>query len=169
LHQFCALPAEEAFLAHNRDDKDSIHLHRFPKVPKAWRNEALKQKWDEIRAIRRVVTGAMELARHEKKIGSSLQAHPHIYLKPEQKFLLESVDFSEISISSSVKLVTDVIPPEAFKIADIPDVGVVITLAEGQKCERCWQVLPEVGRQGDQVGLCCRCHDAVTHQLKGAA
>jgi isoleucyl-tRNA synthetase len=161
--------AEEAYLRRHGDAGTSVHLHTFPAVPKEWRNEMLGQKWDKIRAIRRVVTGAMELARNEKKIGSSLQAHPHVYLKPEQKALLDSLDLAEISISSSITLTVSAAPAGAFTLPDVPEVGVVIDIAKGMKCERCWQVLPEVGEHADHPDLCHRCHDAVTHLRKVAA
>jgi len=160
---------EESFLMRHGNTDDSVHLRTFPTVPKEWQNEALAQKWDGIRALRRVVTGAMEVARNDKKIGSSLQAHPHVYIKSEQKALLDGLDFSEISISSSITLTVGAAPVGAFTLGDVPDVGVVIELAQGKKCERCWQVLPEVGSHSDHADLCNRCHDAVTHIRKVAA
>jgi isoleucyl-tRNA synthetase len=159
--------AEEAWLA--RGNSESVHLEIFPNVPAAWRNEALAKKWAEIRAIRRVVTGAMEKARNEKKIGTSLQAHPHIYLTQAQSDILQSVAMDEVAISSSVTLIIASSPAEAFTLPDIAGVGVVVALADGKKCDRCWQVLPEVGSHADHPDLCNRCHDAVTPRDKAAA
>ena len=164
--------AEEAHLMHVGSESaqdESIHLKTFPKVPEAWQNVALGEKWDQIRNIRRVVTGAMELARNDKKIGSSLQAHPKVYMKTEAKDLLKDLDFSEISISSSITLIASEQPEGAFSLADVPDVAVVIEMAAGKKCERCWQVLEEVGKQKGHDDLCVRCTDAVTHLRKVAA
>jgi isoleucyl-tRNA synthetase len=153
--------AEEAWLAQVGDSADSIHLQTFPKVPLGWQNEALAKKWAEIRNIRRVITGALEKARNEKKIGAPLQAHPHVSLTGEQKRLLQGVDLAEISISSSLTL-QEAAPSEgAFTLPEVEGVGVVIELAEGKKCERCWQVLPEVGTHTNHPDLCNRCHDAV--------
>ncbi len=69
--------AEEASLMRHGEQDDSVHLHTFPAVPKEWRDEALGEKWQKIRELRRAATGVMELARNDKKIGSSLQAHLH--------------------------------------------------------------------------------------------
>jgi isoleucyl-tRNA synthetase len=164
--------AEEAFLAYHgpsgRAD-DSVHLQTFPPVPAAWRDEALATKWNQIRDLRRAVTGAMEVARNDKTIGSSLQAHPHVYVTPEHKKLLQGVDFNEICISSSLSLHEGPVPAEAFALEDVAGAGVVIKPASGMKCERCWQVLPEVGSHADHPDLCNRCHDAVTHSRKKAA
>jgi len=158
--------AEEAWSMRN---EESVHLRTFPPAPKEWKNEALAQKWEQIRTIRRVVTGAMELARNDKKIGSSLQAHPHVHLKAEHKALLKDLDFAEICISSSITLNDKPAPAGAFTLPDVPDIGVTVELASGKKCERCWQVLEEVGSHADHPELCNRCHDAVLHLRKEAA
>ena len=170
LAPFLCFTAEEAWLARNNNSSEgSVHLQVFPETPKTWNNETLGKKWAEVRNLRRVVTGAMELARNEKKIGSSLQAHPHIYLKAEQKNVLAGLDLAELSISSGATLTVGDVPANAFTLKDVEGIGVVINLADGKKCERCWQVLPEVGQKADHPELCLRCHDAVTHQAKEAA
>lgn len=170
LAPFLSFTTEEAWLARNNNPAEgSVHLLTFPEVPKAWRNEALGERWGKIRGLRSVVTGAMELARNEKKIGSSLQAHPHIYVTAEQKSLLESVDLTELCISSAATLTVGDVPAEAFTLKETAGIGVTIKIAQGTKCERCWQVLPEVGSHKDDPDLCNRCHDAVTHLRKEAA
>ena len=72
--------AEEAWLARPADmpdgAKESVHLRLYPEIPPAWRDAALGAKWETVRSLRRVVTGALELERAEKRIGSSLQAAP---------------------------------------------------------------------------------------------
>lgn len=161
--------AEEAFLVRHANPDDSVHLRDFLPVNVRWKNENLAQKWSRIRDIRRVVTGAMELARNEKKIGSSLQARPQVFMTAAQKSLFEGLDLSEIAISSTAIITVGKAPQDAFMLADVTDVGVVITVAEGCKCERCWQVLPEVGQHADHPDLCHRCHGAVTRQRKVAA
>ncbi|MDR3448449.1 MAG: isoleucine--tRNA ligase, partial [Alphaproteobacteria bacterium] len=154
--------AEEAWMA-RFGEESSVHLQTFPVVPASWQHDALAKKWAEIRAVRRVVTGALERARNDKKIGTSLQAHPHVYLSAERKNVLQGVDLAEISISSSITLTVGKPPADAFTLPDIADVGVVVGLAEGHKCERCWQVLTEVGSRPEHPDLCLRCDDAVTH------
>ncbi|MFY9288878.1 MAG: isoleucine--tRNA ligase [Alphaproteobacteria bacterium] len=167
LAPFLCFTAEEAYLMRKGQTESSIHLQTFPSVPKDWKNEALAEKWEQIRNLRRVVTGAMELARNDKKIGSSLQAHPTVYIKSEYKTLLESIDFAEVSISSSLTLMTSAVPDGAFTLADVEGIGVVVQMAAGAKCERCWQVLPEVGKQ-KHTDLCLRCDDAVTNKKAAA-
>ncbi|MDD3371238.1 MAG: class I tRNA ligase family protein, partial [Alphaproteobacteria bacterium] len=160
LAPFLCFTAEEAWIA-RFGEEDSVHLQTFIAAPAEWKDDALAQKWAGIRAIRRVVTGALELARNDKKIGSPLQAHPTVYLKAEHKKLLEGIDFAEISISSALTLVEGAAPEGAFVLPDVDGVGVAVGLAQGKKCERCWQVLPEVGTHGDFPDLCSRCREVV--------
>ncbi|MFX8608836.1 hypothetical protein ABTM33_19255, partial [Acinetobacter baumannii] len=80
-----------------------MHLEGFADVPAAWKDEALAQKWGQVRDIRRVVTGALEIERAEKRIGSSLEAAPEVYVKnSDQMAALKGLDFAEICITSGV-------------------------------------------------------------------
>jgi isoleucyl-tRNA synthetase len=153
--------AEEAWLCRNPGEDESVHLRIFPEVPAAWRNDELAAKWDKIRRVRRVVTGALELERAEKRIGSSLQAAPKVYVTADYKAALDGLDLAEIAITSDAELLEGDAPEGAFALEDVPGVGVVSAPAEGEKCERCWRILPEVGANAEAPGACARCADAV--------
>ena len=117
-------------------------------------------KWDDIRAARRVVTGALEVQRTAKVIGASLEAAPVVHVADTAILrALKSVEFADICITSGLSLTPDDAPDEAFRIPDVPGVGVVFEMAPGQKCQRCWRVLPDVGTH-KHAGTCARC-DAV--------
>ena len=93
--------AEEAWLA-RYPQATSVHLELFPEVPAAWRNDALAEKWRKVRSVRRVVTGALELERAGKRIGSSLEAAPVVYVSDPDLFAaLTDVDLAEVSITSA--------------------------------------------------------------------
>jgi isoleucyl-tRNA synthetase len=140
---------------------DSVHLRTFPALPGGWRDEALAERWAHIRDVRRVVTGALEVERAAKRIGSSLQARPVVHIGPEHRAVLEGLDLAEISITSGVTLADGAAPAAAFTLPDVSGVAVVVQPAEGAKCERCWKVLPEVGSDPKHPTLCVRCADAV--------
>ncbi|KAF0115020.1 MAG: isoleucyl-tRNA synthetase [Rhodobacteraceae bacterium] len=110
--------------------------------------------------MRRVVTGALEVQRTAKVIGSSLEAAPEVFVTPEMMALLETVTFEEVCITSCVWLSTKPVPAGAFALADVPQVAVVFEPAKGGKCERCWRVLPDVGTH-KHPGTCQRCNDAL--------
>jgi isoleucyl-tRNA synthetase len=153
--------AEEAWLARHGDG-GSVHLTLFPEIPAAWRDEALAVKWERVRDLRRVATGALEIARADKRIGASLQADPILYITdPADRALLVGVDMAEIAITSDLEIIAAPPPAEAFTLPDVPGVGVIVNLASGEKCGRCWRVLDEVGENLDHPELCRRCADAV--------
>jgi isoleucyl-tRNA synthetase len=147
--------AEEAWCARFGDEA-SVHLELFPEPPAAWRDEALAAKWELIRAIRRRITVPLEACRKTNLIGSSLQAAVELKLGDAERSLLDEAAWSEIAIVSSVALVpgTDESPAK-------------VTPACGDKCDRCWRVLPEVGSQAKHPTLCLRCSDAVESGLTG--
>ncbi|MEE9140818.1 MAG: isoleucine--tRNA ligase [Alphaproteobacteria bacterium] len=164
--------AEEAWLARNGEEADSVHLRLYPESPPEWRDDALAAKWEEVRELRRVVTGALEIERAEKRIGSSLQAHPTVYAMPGYAAAFEGLDLAEITITSDAILKEVASPSEfpdgAFRLAEVPGVAVVPALAEGGKCVRCWRVLPEVGEAPGAEPICGRCAEAVDCVLAAA-
>jgi isoleucyl-tRNA synthetase len=154
---------EEAWSYRHGEAKGSVHLRTFPDLPESWRDDALDQKWQKLRALRRVVTGALERERAEKRIGSSLQASPLVYATPDYRAALEGLNLAEIAITSEATLAEGTPPAGAFTLADVAGVAVVPRPAEGGKCERCWRVRPEVGHDPHLPGTCRRCADAVGH------
>jgi isoleucyl-tRNA synthetase len=137
--------AEEAWLAYD-PQSTSVHLELFPDLPSEWRNEALAEKWRKVRNVRRAITGALELERASKRIGSSLEAAPVVYVAdPELANLLLDIDLAEVSITSAATLVEGEGPPTAFRLPDVADVAVVPGLAEGRKCARSWKISQAVG------------------------
>jgi isoleucyl-tRNA synthetase len=142
--------AEEAWLARDPAAEGSVHLAQFPDVPAAWRDEALAEKWRKIRQVRRVVTGALELARADKKIGSSLEADPLIHIAdPALLAALDRVDLAEVAITSAAQVVRGEGPKDAFRLDDVAGVAVEFRAAQGRKCARSWKILPSVGSDPD--------------------
>ncbi|MDP2697271.1 isoleucine--tRNA ligase [Thalassospira sp.] len=152
--------ADEAWRSRYGNDS-SVHAQTFLPVSDAWKDEALAAKWEKIRKLRRVVTGALELERAEKRIGASLDAAPKVYATQEYIDALAGLNLAEIAITSDVELIAGVAPDGAYTLDDVAGVGVVPALADGQKCERCWQTLPEVGTHARHQTVCLRCADAV--------
>ena len=140
----------------------SVHLETFFETPTEWANESLLTKWQRVRALRRVVTGALEVARRDKVIGASLEAAPVLYVEAaEDADLFRSVDLAELTITSSARIETDLAPAGAFRLSDVPGAAAVFAHAPGEKCARCWMVLPEVGQDPAHDDLCNRCAEAV--------
>jgi len=136
---------EEAWLS--RDPQAvSVHLEQFPAVPAEWRDEALAEKWKKIRTVRKVVTGALEVERRDKRIGSSLEAAPVVHIGDADLLAaLDGEDLAEICITSGVTIVAGTGPEQAFKLDDVASVSVEPALAEGVKCARSWRITADVG------------------------
>ena len=159
--------AEEAWSA--RDDAhSSIHLEQFPAIPAAWRDDQLAKTWETIRMLRLAVTGAIEIARAEKQIGSSLEAAPRVYLSnPEHLKALEGIDFAEVCITSDIAIEFGTQMPEAaFRLPDAPDVGVVVERAPGVKCARSWRYFDPAAASPDFPDVTPRDAEAL-RELKG--
>lgn len=153
---------EEVWLERFGGEENSVHLIDIPDTPNAWLNPDLAEKWAMIRRVRRVVTAALEVQRTEKVIGASLEAAPVLYLANKVvKEVLDQMPFADICITSDLTLSTDAAPSDAFTLADIEGVAVSFVKAEGEKCGRCWKILPDVGTH-NHAGVCGRCNDALS-------
>jgi isoleucyl-tRNA synthetase len=153
--------AEDAWLSRFPGEEESVHLHDFPETPADWRDDALAAQWDRVRAVRRVVTAALEVQRAAKVIGASLEAAPVVHVEDAGlRAALAGVDFADVCIVSAIAVTADPAPAEAFRLPEVPGVGVVFEKAEGAKCLRCWKILPDVGTHA-HPGVCARCDAAL--------
>jgi len=145
--------SEEAWRLYKPDAEPSVHLTLFPEGFGDFRDDRLAAKWEIVRTVRRVVTGALELERAAKKIGSSLEASPTIYLPRTYMADLFDVDWAEVCITSSAEVVllneAETAPLSAFKLPDAIGIGVVVEQAQGTKCARSWKIMPTVGEDAD--------------------
>ncbi len=146
---------DEAWRMYRPDAEPSVHLTVFPEGLAQFKDEALAKKWEDIRKIRRVVTGALELERAAKKIGSSLEASPVVYISDwnapfvDLKATLIGVDLAEVCITSSLTVEEGVPPAGSFILKEVEGVAVVVEKAVGTKCARSWKILPTVGEDKD--------------------
>jgi isoleucyl-tRNA synthetase len=134
---------EEAWLE-RYPQAESVHLEQFPTAE--WKDEKLAAKWRKVRQVRRVVTGALEIERREKRIGSSLEAAPVVYLAdPVLRAAIEGVDMAEICITSGIDIRAEEAPSNAFSLDDVKGVAVVSDKAKGKRCARSWRYTDDVG------------------------
>jgi isoleucyl-tRNA synthetase len=137
---------EEAWLSYRPDGAPSIHLTGFPEPLDSWRDDALAEKWRKVRTVRRVITGAIEIERAAKRIGSSLEAAPVVYVADQElREALAGVDLAEVAITSAASVHEGDGPADAFRLDDVRGVAVEVRKAEGRKCARSWKILPTVG------------------------
>jgi len=148
-----AFTSEEAWLA-RYPEAVSVHLEAFPKIPSAWSDEALAEKWEQIRRVRSVVTGALEIERAQKRIGSSLEAAPWVFVEDAGlRAVLGTIDFAEVCITSNIAIEAGEGPIGAFRLSGTPGVAVLPAPAEGRKCARSWKITPFVGSDPEFPGV----------------
>lgn len=137
---------EEAWRMFRPNAEPSVHLTLFPEGIEKLRDDKLAAKWETIRNVRRVVTGALELERAAKNIGSSLEASPVIYVADRDMLAtLFDADLAEVCITSNYEVREGEAPANAFRLDAVPGVAVIVEKAVGTKCARSWKISPTVG------------------------
>eukprot|EP01035_Chromulina_nebulosa_P057261 gene57262-78466_t len=107
--------------------------------------------------VRRAVTGALEIERKDKRIGSSLEAAPIVYVAASDLYdALKELDFAEICITSDISVIFGEGPADAVRAEDNAQVSVVASLAEGRKCARSWRITKDVGSDPDYPDVSAR-------------
>ena len=147
--------SEEAWKA--RGSSSSVHLEDFLSAKESYCNHNLKNKWNVIKQVRRVVTGALEKKRADKIIGSSLEAHIDIYLEDSVLQKIKEIDFEEITITSSFNLYSISKDVKGFALEDVKNVIVIVSKTKGSKCQRCWKYNQTL--VNDEI--CNRCHETI--------
>jgi isoleucyl-tRNA synthetase len=142
--------------------EESVQLVDMPNSVEIPNADALEAKWDSFMELRDDVLKALETARNEKVIGKSLAASITLYPNNETNALLDSVEenlkqlfiVSGFAIGGSYEEA-----PENAQVFD--QVKIVVGVAEGETCDRCWVVTPTVGEDSDHPTLCTRCASVV--------
>jgi len=157
-----AFTCEEAW-ATRYPDAGPNALRVIPPTPPEWRNDAEAERWAQVERVTRVVTGAIEVERREKRMGSALEAAPRVYIADLEADLglaaaFRGLDPAEVFRTSAATIVIGEAPAGAFRLEEVAGVAVEALPADGHKCARCWRVLPEVKAP---TFLCERCEEAV--------
>lgn len=138
-------------------EEPSVHLSLFPEVAEEALDEQLEQTWDQLLEVRDIVLKALEEARASKLIGNSLGAKLTLIPNEETDKLLHQVaSLEEFFIVSQVE-----VQPASSDVSAEEKLLVEVSPAEGEKCERCWNVLPSVGQSSKHPTLCERCVEIV--------
>ena len=147
--------SEEAWQSRHQDNSTSILSQTITEKDFTYSYSNLEKSFDELKRVRKSVTAALEIKRNEKLIGSSLQAKAIIYIPSEIKQILSTLDLAEMCIVSSIEIKDIAEKTPSSMNFEEEDIFVDISLAEGDKCQRCWTILPEV--KDNQDHLCSRC------------
>jgi len=142
--------------------EESVQLTDLPEYQELKNAQGLEEKWTEFMKLRDDVLKALEEARNQKVIGKSLTAKVTLYVNEKSKALLDSIEenMKQLFIISGFEVAGayEDAPETAVKLETA---AIVITKAEGETCERCWIVTPEVGQDPEHPTLCPRCAEVV--------
>lgn len=145
---------------------ESVHFRVFPDVPDAWRDEALAGRIQQVRSARNLVLSALEGERVAGRVKSSLEAEARLYAPKAIADAFHGLTPADIFITSHAE-VAHAKPPKTAKgismhTNDDGDMGVAITKAQGEKCDRCWKIQP-TSEMKDLLGgrVCKRCQGVV--------
>jgi isoleucyl-tRNA synthetase len=145
--------AEETWLTRFPDDV-SVHLRTFPGTPAAWGDDFAGEEMARLREARGVVTGALEVARRDKQIGSALEAAPTVWVADDGlRASLQAIDFAELCITSGMTIEAGEGPPDAFRLPEAPGVAVKVEKAPGVKCARSWKYFDPATALPDFPGI----------------
>ncbi|MBY0447477.1 MAG: class I tRNA ligase family protein, partial [Hyphomonadaceae bacterium] len=162
LASFLPFTAEEAWQCRHGEGARSIHLQQLAATPGLWCDPALAQRMERLRRIRRAVTGALEIERRDKRIGSSLEAAVQVFLDDRALAeAAEAVDLAELCITSAATIGAGEAPLAAFRTPDAPGVSVVVERAQGRRCARSWKIAEDVGADPRYRDLSLRDAEAV--------
>ncbi|MBL0389462.1 isoleucine--tRNA ligase [Tumebacillus sp. ITR2] len=146
-------------------DEESVQLTEF--LPSAVTfDAALDQKWEAILAVRDEVLKALEVARQEKVIGKSLTASVELYPDAATFAVLQGTPRVQEVLGTSSAIVFEPgteVPSDATAFEGL---SVRVRAAEGETCERCRVVTPEVGQNTEHPTLCPTCAGNVVHFVK---
>lgn len=142
--------------------EESVQLTDLPEYQELKNADALEEKWTGFMNLRDDVLKALEEARNQKVIGKSLTAKVTLYVNEESRTLLDSIEenMKQLFIISGFEVAGtyEEAPENAVKLETA---AIVVTKAEGETCERCWIVTPEVGQDPEHPTLCPRCAEVV--------
>jgi isoleucyl-tRNA synthetase len=160
LSPILSFTAEEAWTT-RFPEAGSLTFRTFPETPDAWRDEAAAGAWGTALAVRRAVTGALEIARRDKLIGAGLDAHVDIHAENLVWPFGPDMPVEDVMITSSAALKDGGAPDSAFRLPEDPNLAVVVRRAEGRKCARSWKISPQVGADPRYPDLTPRDAEAV--------
>jgi len=157
LSPIISFTAEEAWQARQYSNTQSILRQVINDKDFNYQNQNIEKNFSELKRVRKTITAALEIKRNEKLIGSSLQASVKLFINNGTKEILKDINLAEMCIVSNVEIYNIEEKTNNCLTFDDDDIFVEILVAQGEKCQRCWTILPEV--KNNMNNLCQRCDD----------
>lgn len=167
--------AEEIWhsLKNTNNLEESVFLASWPFMEQGFVQTDLESKWDKLLAVRRDVLKALEIQRKGGLIGNSLQAQVDLYTSDKSWFdYLNQFkhDLAVVFIVSQVNLFfnkEDIPEENVFTGEEVPELSIIVKVAPGKKCERCWCYSETVGENSHYPDVCQKCAAVLENNNKG--
>ncbi|MBF0344747.1 MAG: isoleucine--tRNA ligase [Nitrospirae bacterium] len=157
--------AEEVWQNLRDRTQSSIFLTEFPVPEQGFVDDELDKRWVDLIEVRDIVNKALEIKRQERFIGNSLEAKvllycegPYLSLMNDYKVFLPTlfiVSHVEIHVYSQLS------DERRLEIHKVDNLAVDVVKADGQKCQRCWNISETVGSFTNEPEVCNRCYDVL--------
>lgn len=148
--------AQEAWALIPEQSQKYVFTQEWYDLPKTQENSITDADWQALLSVKAAVNKQIEVARNAKAVGGNLSAKVELWAQPELQTVLNKLE-NELRFV----LITSQVEVKAFadegEVTDVEGLRVRVTAAEGEKCVRCWHVLPDVNTHADHPGLCSRC------------
>ena len=148
--------AQEAWALIPEQSQKYVFTQEWYDLPKTQENSITDADWHALLSVKAAVNKQIEVARNAKAVGGNLSAKVELWAQPELQTVLNKLE-NELRFV----LITSQVEVNAFaekgEATDVEGLRVRVTAAEGEKCARCWHVLPDVNTHADHPGLCSRC------------
>ena len=146
------------------DDTDSVFCNAMPDFCDEYSFPEEEKRYESLFDFRDGVMKALEIARADKIIGKSLEASIVIYGKSDNEAMKLFSEFeSELNtvfIVSKTVLSNECAPEGAYTDEE-SGISVAVSVAEGDKCVRCWMQSDDCTPDEDGQMLCERCRKSV--------
>ncbi|WP_276805042.1 isoleucine--tRNA ligase [Lactobacillus hominis] len=151
-----------------KEDEEYVQLSDMPKVDHFANEDEVLANWTEFMVVRSDVLKALEVARNEKVIGKSFEAHLTLHPNKETKELLDKLDSNirQILIVSELTLTDDELTGD--NVQDLKSGQILVEHAEGEVCPRCRRITNDVGSDARFPDLCARCANIVAESYPEA-
>ena len=113
--------------------------------------------WQTLIAVKSAVNKHIENARNEKLVGSNLSAKVELWANDELKAVLDRLGDELRFVLITSQVIVNPFDAAQGNDAELEGLRVKVSAADGEKCVRCWHVLPDVNTHASHPGLCGRC------------
>ena len=115
--------------------------------------------WQQVMAVRAAVNREIEVQRSAGLVRGSLDTSVTLFVSPELQSLLEQLadELRFVLITSAATLQPLASAPDAAAATELAGLRLQVSVAQEEKCERCWHRRPDVGSHSAHPTLCGRC------------